>query len=186
VAEGDISLLLRRWSDGDRAALDELTPLIYQELRKQARLFLRRERVEHTLASAALANEAFLRMADQKKVHFNDRDHFFAISAQIMRRILVDHARGKRRDKRGGGAEHVEINDAIEKPAGRGRDLVALDDALNDLAKLDPVQGRVVELRFFGGFSIEETAQALDLSTATVNRYWVTARAWLLRELQRA
>jgi RNA polymerase sigma factor (TIGR02999 family) len=177
---------LRRWSAGDRAALEELTPLIYLELRKQARMFLRRERAEHTLASGALVNEAFLRIVDQKQANFNDRDHFFSISSTIIRRILVDHARAKRREKRGAGAAHIEIDDAIPDPGGRSRDLVGLDDALNDLAKLDAAQCRVVELRFFGGFSIEETAKALNLSTATVNRYWVTARAWLLRELQRA
>lgn len=185
MTPGDITVLLRRWGAGDRAALDELTPLIYRELREQARLFLRHERAEHTLASGALVNEAFLRMVEQRQAGFHDRDHFFSISSQIIRRILVDHARAKRREKRGAGAGHVEIDEAIRDPAGRSRDLVALDDALKDLAKLDPVQSRAVELRFFGGFSIEETAQALSLSTATVNRYWVTARAWLLRELQK-
>jgi RNA polymerase sigma-70 factor (ECF subfamily) len=185
VPPGEITLLLHRWGAGDRVALDELTPLIYPELRRQARMCLRRERSGHTLASGALVNEAFLRIVDQRAAHLNDRDHFFSISSQIIRHILVDHARAKRRDKRGGGVAAVELKEAIAEPAHRERNLVALDDALNDLAKLDPLQSQVVELRFFGGFSIEETAQALGLSVTTVNRYWVTARAWLLRELQR-
>ncbi len=137
------------------------------------------------MQSAGLVNEAFLRMVDQREASFTDRGHFFAVCSSIIRRILVDHARARRREKRGAGAAHVELDEAVQDPRGGRRDLVALDDALNALAKLDPVQCQVVELRFFGGFSIEETAQALSLSRATVNRYWVTARAWLLRELQR-
>jgi RNA polymerase sigma factor (TIGR02999 family) len=160
--------------------------LIYSELRKRARSFLRHERAEHTLPSGALVNEAFERMVEQRGANFTDREHFFAVSSKIIRRILVDHARARRRGKRGAGAAHVELNEAIQKPGRQDRDLVALDDALTDLARLDPLQCQVVELRFFGGLSIEETARALNLSTATVNRYWVTARAWLLVQLQRA
>ncbi len=182
---GDVTGLLQKWSAGDAAAVNELTPLVYTELRRLAHRQLRRERPDHTLRSTELVHEAYLRLVDQKLANWQDRAHFFAISARIMRRILVDHARAHLREKRGGGAPTLVINEAIDYPERGGLELVALDDALEGLAKLDPQQSRVVELRFFTGLSIEETAEVLGVSKATVNRDWVTARAWLNRELSR-
>jgi RNA polymerase sigma factor (TIGR02999 family) len=182
----DVTGLLRRWSAGDGAAAEELAPLVYNELRRLAHQYLRHERPDHTLHSAELVHEAYLRLVDQKQAQWQDRAHFFATSGRIMRRILVDHARARLREKRGAGATVVVLNEAIDLPQQRRFEVIALDDALNGLAKLDPEQSRVVELRFFAGLSVEETAEALGLSRATVNRYWVTARAWLLRELSRA
>jgi len=185
VPPGDVTALLQRWSHGDRAAVDQLTPLVYTELRRLARNYLRRERPDHTLRSSDLVHEAYLRLVDQRDARWQDRAHFFAVSAQIMRRILVDHARARRREKRGSGAPVLALNEAIDLPESRGLELIALDDALDDLAKLDRQQSRVVELRFFTGLSIEETAEVLGISKATANRDWVTARAWLIRELSR-
>jgi RNA polymerase sigma factor (TIGR02999 family) len=181
----DVTALLRRWSAGDGSAADELAPLVYDELRRLARRHLRHERPDHTLRSAELVNEAYLKLVDQKEAGWQDRAHFFAASGQIMRRILVDHARARLRDKRGGGAVTLALNEDLDLPEQRSLEVIALDDALNGLAKLDPEQCRIVELRFFAGLSVEQTAEALGLSRATVNRYWVTARAWLLRELSR-
>jgi RNA polymerase sigma factor (TIGR02999 family) len=185
VPSGDVTALLQRWSHGDRAAVEQLTPLVYTELRRLARNYLCRERPDHTLRSSELVHEAYLRLVEQREARWQDRAHFFAVSAQIMRRILVDHARAHRREKRGGGAPVLALNDAIDLPESRGLELIALDDALDTLAKLDPQQSRVVELRFFTGLSIEETAEVLGVSKATINRDWVTARAWLIRELTR-
>jgi RNA polymerase sigma factor (TIGR02999 family) len=182
---GDVTGLLQKWSAGDAAAVNELTPLVYTELRRLAHRQLRRERPDHTLRSMDLVHEAYLRLVDQKMANWQDRAHFFAISAQIMRRILVDHARTLLRQKRGAGAPTLVLNEAIDYPDRRGLELIALDDALEGLAKLDPQQSRIVELRFFTGLSIEETAEVLGISKATVNRDWVTARAWLNRELSR-
>jgi RNA polymerase sigma factor (TIGR02999 family) len=183
VPPDDVTGLLRRWTEGDRAAIEQLTPLVYSELRRLARRYLRGERPGHTLQSTELVHEAYLRLVDQEQARWQDRAHFFSVSGQIMRRILVDHARARLRDKRGGGSPLLVLNEAIDMPERRSFELIALDDALEGLARLDPQQARVVELRFFAGLSIEETAEALGVSRATVNRDWVTARAWLLREM---
>jgi RNA polymerase sigma factor (TIGR02999 family) len=180
---GDVTVLLQKWSLGDPAAAEQLAALVYAELRRLAHRYLRRERPDHTLRSAELVHEAYLRMVDQKHANWHDRAHFFAVSANVMRRILVDHARAHHREKRGGGAPTLVLNEAIDVHHGRNAELIALDEALDALARLDPRQSRIVELRFFGGLSIEETAEALGLSKATVNRDWVTARAWLSREI---
>jgi RNA polymerase sigma factor (TIGR02999 family) len=185
VPQGDVTILLQRWSHGDAAAVGELTPLVYTELSRLAHRRLRRERADHTLRSTDLVHEAYLKLVDQKQARWQDRAHFFAVSAQIMRRILIDHARAHQREKRGGGAPTLVLNEAIDFPDQRSLELIALDDALDGLAKLDPQQSRIVEMRFFTGLSIEETAEALGVSKATVNRDWVTARAWLIRELRR-
>jgi len=181
----DVTGLLRRWSDGDGAAGAELTPLVYDELRRLAHRYLRRERADLSLRSADLVHEAYLRLIDQKEAHWHDRAHFFAVSGRIMRHILVDYARTRLREKHGAGVTMLVLNEAIDLPEQRSFDLIALDDALEGLAKLDPQQSRVVELRFFAGLSVEETAAALGISRATVNRDWVTARAWLIREMAR-
>ena len=178
-----VTELLRAWSDGDKAALDQLIPVVYDELRRQASRYLRRERPGHTLQTTALVNEAYLRLVDQKNVRWQNRAHFFGIAAQLMRRILVDHARTKHRAKRGGAALRVSINDAMVMTKDRDIDLVALDEALNHLAKLDPQQSKVVELRFFSGLNVEETAEVLGISPATVKRDWSVAKAWLHREI---
>jgi RNA polymerase sigma factor (TIGR02999 family) len=177
--------LLRAWNDGDEDARDALVPMVYAELHRLARLYMSRERQGQTLQPTALVHEAYLRLIDIRRVRWQDRAHFFAVSGQIMRRILVDHARARHRDKRGGGAPVLVLNEEIDMPEQRSFELIALDDALDTLAKLDPQQSRVVELRFFAGLSIDETAEALNVSRATVNRDWVTARAWLVRELTR-
>ena len=182
---GDITALLQKWNAGEVSSIDQLTPLVYTELRKLAHRQLRRERPGHSLQSADLVHEAYLRLVDQKKANWHDRAHFCAVSGQIIRRILVDHARARQRAKRGGGAQTMVLDESICLPGQPDLEIIALDDALEGLAKLDPRQSQVVELRFFTGLSIEETAAALDLSKATVNRYWVTARAWLLRELKK-
>lgn len=183
----DITGALREWSGGDSEALDRLLPLVYSELHRQAAAYLRRERIDHTLQATALINEAYLKLVDQKTVEFEDRMHFFAISARLMRQILVDHARTKSREKRGGqDAVHVDIDDAIDVAVDAPSvDLIALDDALRRLALLDKQQEQVVELRYFSGLSLEETADALNISRATAARDWNVARAWLKRELTR-
>ncbi len=159
-------------------------PLVHQELRRLARSQMRGERDNHTLQTTALVNEAFLRLVDLRRIRWQDRAHFLALSAQLMRRILVDHARSRNVQKRGGRATRVVLDDVIAAPD-RGADLVALDEALADLARLDPRKGQVVELRFFGGLSVEETAEALHVSPDTVMRDWRLAKVWLLRELSR-
>lgn len=176
----DVTLLLNAWGDGKQEALDELMPLVYQELRKLARSYLRAERPDHTLQPTALVNEAYLRLVDQNGVHWRNRRHFFGIAAQLMRRILVDHARKRHADKRGGGGALLPFEDAKGVPA-KARELVALDDALSDFADIDPRSAKIVELRQFGGLSIDETAEILDVSPATVKRDWTAAKAWLRR-----
>ena len=176
----DVTMLLNAWGDGKQDALDELMPLVYQELRKLARSYLRAERPEHTLQPTALVNEAYLRLVDQKNVRWQNRRHFFGIAAQLMRRILVDHARKRQSEKRGGGQALIPFEDAKGVPA-KTRDLVALDDALNDFATIDPRSAKIVELRQFGGLSIDETAEVLEISPATVKRDWTVAKAWLRR-----
>ena len=182
---GDLTALLRRWSHGDEAAGAELTPFVYSELRRLAKQRLHRERADHSWQSGDLVHEAYLRLVAQGETQWNDRAHFFAVCAQMMRRILVDHARTRHRKKRGGGVPTLVLNEALDFPHNRPCDLIALDDALTTLAKLDPQQSRIVELRFFAGLSIEETSEVLNISKASANRHWVTARAWLIRELRR-
>jgi RNA polymerase sigma-70 factor (ECF subfamily) len=181
---GKVSGLLRAWGDGDRGALDLLTPIVYDELRRLARLYMRRERPGHSLQATALVNEAYMRLVDCKGMQWQNRAHFFAVSAQLMRRILVDHAR-RRNLKRGGGVQHVSFEDEATAMVGGDRpaDWVALDGAMDALARLDPRKVQVVEMRFFGGLSVEETAEVLKVSSVTVMRDWSTAKAWLYREL---
>jgi RNA polymerase sigma-70 factor, ECF subfamily len=180
--EGDVSILLRAWSDGDQNALDKLAPIVYDELRRLARYYLHHERPGHSLQATALVNEAYLRLVDYKRMRWGNRAHFFAVSAQLMRRILVDHAR-RHNLKRGGGVQRVELEDIAVVGGDRAENLVALDDALQALARMDARKARVVELRFFGGLSVEETAEVLQISPVTVMRDWSSARAWLFREM---
>jgi RNA polymerase sigma-70 factor, ECF subfamily len=180
-----VTELLLAWGSGDRSALDELVPLVHQELRRLARSQMRGERDNHTLQTTALVNEAFLRLIDLRRIRWQDRAHFLALSAQLMRRVLVDHARTRNYRKRGGGAATVALDDVAVAVPERAADLVALDEALEDLARVDPRKSRVVELRFFGGLSVEETAGALNVSPETVMRDWRLAKVWLLREMSR-
>jgi len=179
---GDVSTLLRAWSDGDQGALDKLAPIVYDELHRLARHYLNRERSDITLQTTALVHEAYLRLVDYKHMQWQNRAHFFAVSAQAMRRILVDHAR-RRNLKRGARVHHVALEETAAIDTARHGDLVALDDAMNDLARLDARKARVVELRFFGGLSVDETAEVLNVSSVTVMRDWSTARAWLYRQM---
>ncbi|MBX7171655.1 MAG: sigma-70 family RNA polymerase sigma factor [Pyrinomonadaceae bacterium] len=182
----DITQLLQEWSDGRREALDAIVPLVYDELRRQAHHYLRRERQEHTLQTTALVNEAYLKLVEQKRVVWQNRAHFFAISASLMRRILVDYAKTKHRVKRGGEAENLPLEEAFYVVTDENNvDLLALDKALNELAEMDEQQAKIVELRYFSGLSIEETAEALHISPATVKRDWQMAKAWLHHQLSR-
>lgn len=181
-AAGDISTLLRAWSGGDQSALDKLTPIVYDELRRLARRYMKYERPGHSMQATALVNEAYMRLVDYRRMEWQNRAHFFAVSSQLMRRILVEHAR-RHNLKRGGSVQHVALENAAVVGAGRAADLVALDDAMNTLARLDPRKVQVVEMRFFGGLSVEETAEVLKVSPITVMRDWSTAKAWLYREL---
>jgi len=183
ASQSNVTQLLVNWSQGDPKALEALTPLVYDELRRLASRYLRRERPDHTLQSTALVHEAYLRMVDQKQVRWQNRAHFFGVAAQIIRRILVDHARGHKAEKRGADAVKLSLDEAMAVPEERQVDLVALDDSLSSLASFDLQQGRIVELRFFGGLSIEETAEVLGVSTATVKRDWAMAKAWLYRDM---
>jgi RNA polymerase sigma factor (TIGR02999 family) len=178
----DISGLLRAWSGGDQSALDKLTPIVYDELHRLARNYMKRERPGHSLQTAALVNEAYMRLVDYERMQWQNRAHFFAVSAQLMRRILVDHAR-RHNLKRGGGVQHVALEEAAVVGSGQETDLVGLDNAMNALARIDPRKVQVVEMRFFGGLSVEETAEVLKVSTVTVKREWRAAKAWLYREL---
>lgn len=179
-----VTELLRAWSDGDDGALEQLLPHVEAELRRLARGYMLRERREHTLQTTALVNEAFLRLTDARRVRWQDRAHFLGISARLMRRVLVDHARARGYRKRGGGAQRVALDDALVASADPGLDVVALDRALEALAQVDDRKSRVVELRFFGGLSVEETADVLHVSPDTVKRDWRLAKLWLLRELE--
>ena len=179
----EVTELLIEWSNGDKAALDKLMPLIHQELRRLAHHYMSRERPGHTLQTTALVNEAYVRLINRKDVHWQNRAHFFAIAAQSMRCILVDHARNLAYAKRGGGARKFTLDEGMTVSHERAAEVVAVDDALNDLAALDLQQSRIVELRFFGGLTIEETAEVLHLSPATIKREWSTAKAWLHHEL---
>ena len=178
----NVSQLLRAWGDGDKSALDRLTPIVYKELRTLARRYLRGERAGHSLQTTALVNEAYIRLVDYSRMKWQDRAHFFAISAQVMRRILVDHAR-RHNLKRGGGLPHVSLDEVAMVGGDRAANFVALDEAIDALAQFDPRKARIVELRFFGGLSVEETAEALSVSSVTVMRDWSTAKAWLYREM---
>ena len=179
VKPKSVTQLLVAWSDGDPTALNQLLPLVNEELRRLARSYMRRERPNHTLQTTALVNEAYMRLVDQKQVHWQNRAHFLAIAAQLMRRILVDYARRRQYQKRGAGALQVTLSDAESLTDEKAPDLVALDEALTELDKMDSRRSRVVELRFFGGLSIEETAEVLKVSPTTVERDWTIAKAWL-------
>lgn len=179
----NITHLLKEWSDGDERALDRLTPLVYQELRQQAARFLRRERAGHTLQTTALIHEAYLRLIDAKDVRWQSRAHFFAIAANLMRRVLVDHARRRDAEKRGGAQLRLTLDEKLAVTSTAEVDVLAIDQALNKLSTIDSQQALVVELRFFSGLSVEETAAALGVSPATVKRDWSVARAWLRREI---
>jgi RNA polymerase sigma factor (TIGR02999 family) len=179
----EITQLLAEWTDGNQSALDELYPLVYDELHRLARRYMSRERKGHTLQTTALINEAYVRLVDQKNVHWANRSHFFAISAQIMRRILIDHARRHAYAKRGGGAQQVSLDEAAAVTSGIGSEMIRLDEALKTLAEMDPRRSHVVELRYFGGLNNEEIAGVLHVSENTVTRDWNMARAWLYQQL---
>lgn len=181
-----VTRLLHSWRDGNKAALDELLPLVYAELRRLAESQMRHERAGHTLQSTALVHEAYMKLVGQEDAQWQNRAHFFAVAARVIRRILVDHARARGAVKRGQAMPKLSLDDAIEVPGDKDWELVALDDALNRLAEMDEQQSRVVELRFFTGLSVEETAEAIGISTATVKRDWATAKAWLMREVSRS
>jgi RNA polymerase sigma factor (TIGR02999 family) len=185
-ASKPVSELLIRWRDGDKSALDSLLPLVYEELRRLARHHLKLERPNHTLQSTALVHEAYLRLVAQPSLQVDSRAHFFGIAAGLMREILVDHARRHGAVKRGADCVTLALDEAVALPQQKELDVIALDDALNGLAEMDPRQSRIVELRFFGGLSIEETSDVLGVSRATVTREWATARLWLQRELSRS
>ena len=180
----DVTQLLLDWSNGDKTALDRLMPMVYGELRRLAAHYLNRERADHTLQPTALVHEAYMQLVDESRVDWHSRAHFFGAAARLMRRILVDHARARQAAKRGRGLK-VSLVEGLAQSAPPDLDLIALDDALNDLAALDPQQGQVVEMRFFGGLSIEETADVLAISPATVKRDWTTAKAWLRQRMKR-
>ncbi len=182
----DVSAMLRAWSDGDQDALQALTPIVYEELHRLARHYMRRERLGHSLQATALVNEAYMRLADYTRMQWQDRAHFFAVSAQAMRRILVDHAR-RHNVKRGRGVQHVSLEDVVVVAPGEDAetDLVALDEALIGLTRIDPRKARIVEMRFFGGLTVEEIGGVLKVSPGTVKRDWRAAKAWLYQELTR-
>jgi RNA polymerase sigma factor (TIGR02999 family) len=182
--ETDVTLLLSRVAAGNQEAANELVPLVYEELKRLARGYMRRERPDHTLQATALVNEAYLKLVRQHDVNWQGRSHFFGIAAQLMRRILIDHARGNLREKRGGAQEVLPLNEALAFSPEKSEELVKLDEVLERLSQLDPRQGRIVELRFFGGLSVEETAEFLGISPKTVKRDWAVAKAWLHGELK--
>jgi RNA polymerase sigma-70 factor, ECF subfamily len=184
-ASQDVSQLLADWSNGDQAALDKLLPLVNVELRQLARRYMRRENPGHTLQTSALVNEAYLRLIEQKSVRWQNRAHFFVIAAQLMRRILIDHARSHHYAKRGGGALRVSLDEAAAVTEARAAELLAVDEALEKLTAMDARKGSIVELRFFGGLSLEETAEVLGISSPTVQREWRAAKAWLRRTISK-
>jgi RNA polymerase sigma factor (TIGR02999 family) len=189
LTEQDLTGLLIEWRQGDEAALDKLTPLVYDEIRRIAHRYLQRERVGHTLQTTALVNEAYIRLAGSQNVAWQNRSHFFAVTAQVMRHILIDHARRRNYVKHGGEARQVAFEEAVAGPDAtlmsqpRAAELLALDEALDELAKLDPRKSRVVELRYFGGLSLDETAEVLEVSQMTVRRDWRAAKAWLYKRV---
>jgi RNA polymerase sigma factor (TIGR02999 family) len=186
VPSKEVTQLLRDWSDGDKAALDRLMPLVYAELHRRAKHYMRGERSGHTLQPTALINEAYLRLINYKEMRWQNRAHFFAVAAQAMRRILVDHARRRKAEKRGDAGYVIPLDEVVAAAEPRDVDLVALDDALTGLAAIDPQKSRIVELRFFSGLSIEETAEVLGVSPDTIRRHWNSAKAWLHREVRRS
>jgi RNA polymerase sigma-70 factor, ECF subfamily len=181
----EITRMLREWSNGDERALDQLLPIVYKELRRLAASYLRRERSDHTLQPTALVHEAYLRLIGQREARWQNRSQFFAVAAQTMRRVLVDHAKGRHRFKRGGERLKLSLDEAMILSDDRASDLIALDDALNELAGLYPRKSKVVELRYFGGLSVEEIADVLGVSRNTVIRDWSLAKAWLYQELKK-
>lgn len=185
IASHEVTQLLMDWSSGDQTALDKLIPLVHHELRRMAHHYMARESPDHTLQTTALVNDAYLRLIDQKRTHWQNRAQFFGIAAQLMRRILVDHARSHAYAKRGGGAIQVPLDEGAVLSPQRAADVVALDDALNHLATIDPRKCQIVELRYFGGFTVEETASLLEVSEVTVMRDWSLAKAWLRREISK-
>ncbi len=180
----DVTELLTEWQKGDADALDKLTPLVYDELRRIAHRYVRAERNGHTLQTTELVNEAYTRLLGKQKIEWQNRSHFFGVTAQVMRHILIDHARRRSYAKHGGNARQVSMEDAAVMSHQRAAELIALDEALGELAKLDPRKSRVVELRYFGGLSLEETAEALHVSLMTVRRDWRAAKAWLFRRMR--
>jgi RNA polymerase sigma factor (TIGR02999 family) len=185
LSRRDVTVLLRAWNAGDPSAPGKLAPLIYAELRRLARRSMRRENAQHTLETGALINEAYIRLADWKNARWENRAHFYGVASQIMRRVLVDHARARGYQKRGGGVRPVALDDAVVAAEQRGPDLLALDEALERLTAVDARKARVVELRFFGGLSVEETAAVLEVSPFTVIRDWNFVKAWLSREMKK-
>ena len=185
LSAGNLTSLLIEWQEGDPTALDRLTPLVYDELRRIAHRYVRRERNGHTLETTALVNEAYVRLAGSKNIAWENRSHFFAATAQVMRHVLIDHARKRQYAKRGGDIQHVPLDDAISQMTSqRADELIVLNEALNELARLDPRKARVVEMRYFAGLSLEETAEALNISLMTVRRDWRAAKAWLFRRMK--
>jgi RNA polymerase sigma factor (TIGR02999 family) len=183
-ALNQVTVLLRAWGDGDEAALEKLLPLVEAELRRLARIYMARERADHTLQPTALVNEAFMRLIDARGIRWQDRSHFLGIAARLMRRVLVDHARARGYQKRGGGVQRVTLTDALAVEAEPSFHVIDLDRALEAFAAVDPRKAKVVELRFFGGLSVEETADVLHMSTDTIKRDWRLAKLWLLREVE--
>lgn len=181
----DVTLILKQLSAGDQEAVNKLVPVLYDELRRLAAYYLRKERSDHTLQATALVHEAYVRLVDQREVEWKNRNHFFAVAAQLMRRVLLDHARKHQAVKRGGPLPKVKLDDVVAMCEENAAELVALDGLLNRLSTIDPQQTRVVELRFFGGMSVEETAEVMNISPATVKREWAMAKAWFARELSR-
>jgi RNA polymerase sigma factor (TIGR02999 family) len=181
----DVTRLLQDWRNGDKAALEKLTPLVYDELRRLANRYLRNERKDHTLQGTALVHEAYMRMVGYTDLEWQSRAHFFGVAARIMRQILIDHARKHKAERRGGGKQDLSLNEAVVFSAERASSLVALDDALESLAGFDPLKGRIIELRYFGGLSIEEISEVEAVSVSTVKRHMRMAEAWLHRELNR-
>lgn len=180
----EITNLLIAWNNGEEASLDRLMPMVERELRRIAAAFMRREDMAHTLQTDALVNEAFIKLIDQREVNWKNRAHFFALAAKLMRRILLDHARTQKRDKRGGGAVHIDVSEVAVAGREISEDLIVLDEALTRLAEFDPVKSRIVEMRHFGGLSVEEAAEVLQVAPITVMRHWSLAKAWLKRELR--
>jgi RNA polymerase sigma factor (TIGR02999 family) len=183
ASDYEISNLLAAWGDGDKSALEEVLPLVTRELRQIAHAHMRREGINHTLQTTALVNEAYLKLANQRNIQWQSRSHFFAIASKIMRRILLDYAKTRLRDKRGGGVMHVELEDAAAISVEKSEELFALDEALTRLAEIDSLKSQIVEMRHFGGMSVEETAEVLEIAPITVMRHWNLAKAWLRREI---
>lgn len=181
----DVTQLLRNWQVGDQSARDQLLEIVYEELRRQAARYLRRERPDHTLQPTALVHEAYLQLIDQSRVNWENRAHFFGAAARLMRRVLVDHARAHQAEKRGSGEEKLALDEAMAVPQSKDLNILALNDALEELARMDEQQSRIVELRYFGGLSIEETATVTGVSPATVKREWAMAKAWLQTQIKR-